>query len=161
MEGAATACAAAAPLYPLVSFDWPAPENLKQELQRQLNNTARLCFGDLSKRRRTYVVVRQPKVRVVEDVEELRAELDAFRLPNRDVLEQREVPLLQRRSGQDVTARVAELPGLCVRVQLLERFHVEPLLNRARSSVRIANEVRPIAREARNFWRLSLEAHVC
>src|ERR1700722_12597801 len=133
---------------------------LEEELQRQLDRSTRLRLGDLSKRRRADVVVGQAEVRVIEEVKELRAELEALRFTDRDVLEQREVPFLERRRGHDVAAGVSELPRLRGRVQLLKRFHVEPLLNRAWSGIWIADQVRPIAGEAGNFRRLSLQADV-
>src|SRR5690242_8158414 len=104
---------------------------LEQELQRQLNDSTRQSLVDLAKRRRADVVVREPEIRVVNDVKELRSELEAHGFAYRDILEQREIPLLKRRPGHDVAARVAELSGLSSRIQPLKRTGVEPLLRRA------------------------------
>ena len=85
---------------------------------------------------------------MVEDVEEFRAELDALGFLDRNVLENREVPLLVRRTCDDVASFVAELSGLRDGIETLEGAGVEPFLWRARAGVGISDEIGPVAGEA-------------
>jgi hypothetical protein len=60
---------------PLLTVHTLNGELLEEELECQLNFPGRLRCLDLIEGRRTNVAVRQPKIRVIQDVEEFRAEL--------------------------------------------------------------------------------------
>ena len=71
------------------------------------------CSGLLTarnrpRRRRADRRIRQSEVRVVENIERLRSKLQMESVADRDALEQREVPLLEARAGENVTSRIAE-----------------------------------------------------
>src|SRR5215813_4887161 len=82
---------------------------LEQELQRELNQPWRLRRLNVVEGRRTDITIRQPEVRVVQDVEKLRPELERFVLGYPDILERREIPVLEGRSDRDVSSLRAEL----------------------------------------------------
>src|SRR5216684_3007493 len=86
-----------------------SPTSLKQEFQGQLDLSCWLRRLNAIEGRRTYVAVRQAEIRVIQDVEELRAELEFLGLPNRDVFERREVPIRISRPLRDVAAGRAKL----------------------------------------------------
>ena len=79
---------------------------------------------------------------MVENVEELCAELQALGLANRDVLECGEIPLFEAGSFDDVAAFIAELSGLRGQIEGLKGSLVEPFLRSARAVIRIADEIR-------------------
>src|SRR5450755_3810692 len=107
---------------------------------------------DLAERRGADIAVRQPKVCMVQEVEQLAAELQFFIFGDTNVLESREVPVCVSRSLKNVAAFIAELLHWRVYIlrNSLESGGIEPFLRRARSGVRVADEVRPVAGKTRN-----------
>jgi hypothetical protein len=83
----------------------------EDEFQGQLHKASWQRFRNFAEVWRTDVVVRQPEVSVVENVEELRAELRALGLANWNILECGEIPLFEAGSFDDVAAFIAELSG--------------------------------------------------
>src|SRR5271156_4096970 len=142
------------------SVQYPVTTLSEIEFQGQLHEPPWQRFRNLSKIRRTYVVVRQTEVRVIEDVEELRTELQALGFANGNVLEGREVPLLQAGALHDVAAFVAELASLRGGVELLECRGVEPFLRSVWTVVRVADHVWTIAGEAGDFRSAALQRDV-
>jgi hypothetical protein len=71
------------------------PQCSEDEFQGQLHKAPWQRFRDFAEVWRTDVVVRQPEVSAVENVEELGAELQPLGLANRDVLECGEIPLFE------------------------------------------------------------------
>src|SRR5215468_278463 len=76
----------------------------KQKLQSELNASRAVCRNESAEGRRADEVIRQPEVRMVEEIEELRAELDGRGLLYSGVLDQREVDVFVTRPVQDVAA---------------------------------------------------------
>src|SRR5580693_5013874 len=132
----------------------------EDEFQGQLHKAAWQGFRNFAEVWRTDVVVRQPEVSVVENVEELRAELQALGLANRNVLECGEIPLFEAGSFDDVAAFIAELSGLRGRIEGLKGSLVEPFLRSARAVIRIADEIRPVAGEAGDLRGAALERDI-
>ena len=100
---------------------------------------------------------------MVEDVEQLAAELELFGLRQANVLERREVPVHVSRALNDVATFVAELLNRRANRVLdnrLKRAHVEPLRCGARTGIRITDYVGPVAGKSGNFRRLSLQRNV-
>src|SRR5579883_358167 len=97
---------------------------------------------------------------MIEDVEEFGAELQIFAFRDAEILQCGKIPVREPWPLDDVTALIAELSGIRHGIKLLESGDVEPLADRMRTAVRIADPIRPVAREARNFRRLALERNV-
>src|SRR5208282_3116770 len=76
------------------------------------------------------------------------------------ILKRREIPLLEPRPLQDVTAFVAELAGLRCGIELLEGCRIEPFLRSPRTAVRVAHDIGAIAGEAGDFRSAALERDV-
>src|SRR5581483_10020791 len=132
---------------------------LEQELQRELRQPCGEGLGNRAKGSWVAnVAVRQTEIWMVQDVEELGAELKLFRFRNLDVLERREVPVRVTRPLNNIPARVAELlhRGVGVEHYLLERAGVKPLLHAVRSGIGIADDVGPIGGESSNLGRAAL-----
>src|SRR5215212_8553718 len=97
----------------LILFILSIPVNfspLKVQLEGELDDAragAGLCDAAEGRGHRD-VAVRVGEVRPVEDVEELRAELAAHGLRERQVLDDGEVNVLLARPRQDVAPRIAE-----------------------------------------------------
>src|ERR1700687_3408625 len=68
---------------------------LKEKFQCQLHQAPRLCFRNDSEVRRADIIVRQPGVDVIENIEEFRPEMQRLRLPELNILERGEIPLLE------------------------------------------------------------------
>src|SRR5687767_13456220 len=77
---------------------------------------------------------------MVEEVEDLRAQLEAHALAEGGVLDERRVDVVVARPFEDVAPRVAERPPRGEG----EGRRVEPLLGRARPRVRVADDVRTV-----------------
>src|SRR5262249_20362213 len=87
----------------------PAPVlQSKQQFQPKLNTPRAIRGKDSAERRRADEVIWQTKVRMVEQIEELRAELDHRGFPQRGVLDKREVDVFVTRPVQNVAAGGAE-----------------------------------------------------
>src|ERR1700758_3859922 len=84
-----------------------SPSELK--LQRQLNQPWRLRLENVVKRRRAYIAIGQPEIRMVQQIKELRPELELFSLRHCNVLECRKVPIRVTGTLGDVAACRAEL----------------------------------------------------
>src|SRR5688572_5488868 len=100
---------------------------LEQHLQADLNDSL-VVFDDLrnlSELRGIDIVVRQPEIDAVEDVEGLRTELQADPIIHSRHLQQPEIGIEVSRSAQDVGSRVTECPGRTV----CKLGRVEPLPN--------------------------------
>src|SRR5579883_1335662 len=93
---------------------------LEVELQCQLDLAGRQCLLNLSEGRRTDVAVRQTEVGMVEQVEELGAELEIFRFEHMDILDRRKIPLRETWPLNHVAAFIAKLTRLCNRIEALE-----------------------------------------
>src|SRR5581483_11257085 len=118
----------------------------------------RLNFAEVH---RVDVVHRQSEIRVIPDVEKFRAELQILRFREAEVLDRREIPLLESRTLHDVSSGVTELPGIGGGIKPLERRRRNPLIRCARSSVRIAHEIGAIAGEAGDFRSSALRGYSC
>src|SRR5258705_12856559 len=137
---------------------------LKEELQRELHQTTRLRSLNLPDARAIHVIHRHSKIRVVENIEKLRAKLQIFCFRKPEILQSRNIPLLHARTGDNVAPRISELPDLRCRIQPLKCSRIEPAIRRARvhtvASARsarwISNQIRPVAWEAGNFRRSTL-----
>src|SRR5215207_554153 len=116
--------------------------SLEEQLRAELYVARVARGGDAPERGRAEEVVGQVQVRVVEEVEELRAQLQAHALAERSVLHERRVDVVITRPRHDVA------PGVAERARRGEREgrRVEPLLRRARPGVRVADEVRAVVR---------------
>src|SRR6185369_4366998 len=84
---------------------------LEVELKTKLNKSRLLGRGDASKVSRTDTSIRITKVRVIEDVEELRSEFDDLVLTNLRALHQGNVEVDIARSMEHVTTEAAESAG--------------------------------------------------
>ena len=138
---------------PLVDTD------LEQELQRQLNYPWAHVRMNFPKGRRTDVAVRQPKICVVQKIEELSPELEFLRLCNSNVLECRKVPVHVSGALHHVAALVSEHLDLAQRIrrELLEGGLIEPLLWGSRTRVWISDHIGAVRGEAGDFRRASLQ----
>ena len=76
----------------------------EQQLQSELNASRAVGRNESAEGRRADEVVRQTEVRMVEEIEELRAELDGRGFLYSGVLDQREVDVFVTRPVQDVAA---------------------------------------------------------
>src|SRR5262249_46270490 len=81
---------------------------------------------------------------MVEDVEELRPELQSEGLVDRKVLRESEIEDLERRTDHDIAPLIPVLPGICCGAESLETGGVEPGLHSVRSTVGIADDVRAV-----------------
>src|SRR5262245_61979007 len=86
----------------------PACFALEQILQTELDHSARRCLADLAAGRLIHAAGRQEEIRMVGEVEHLRAELQPLSFTNLEKLLQGQVGLLHRRSGQAVSSRITE-----------------------------------------------------
>ena len=140
-----------------------AAKRLKQKLQRELHQPAWLRSLDLAEIRRIDVVFRQAEIRVIEDVEPFSAELNRFAFGDFEIFQCGKIPLLQSGTLRNVSAGVAELPGLCNRIEPLESARTKPAVRssgartvRKMAFREIANYVWTVARKAGNFRSASL-----
>ena len=89
-------------------------------------------------------VLHAAELRMVEGIERLEPELEAQLLRNREVLEQRQVEVVDAGRAQDVATGAAK----DARRWLREGALVEPLVNSTSgSALRVADEVRPVGAE--------------
>src|SRR4029077_20628778 len=89
------------------------------------------------------------------------AELDALRLANIEIFEQREDDILNSRPAHHVTAFIAELAGLSNGIELHERRPAYPLVRRVRlPGVGIGYEIGPAREKAGDLRSASLEGHI-
>ena len=95
---------------------FPVELSLEDELEGQLQQARRARLEYLTERRRFQIVHGQPEIRMVEQVETLRAELHARGFGNLEVFEEREIDVLDPRAAHRVAAFVAKLAGLSLRV---------------------------------------------
>src|SRR6202041_2269465 len=98
--------------------------------------------------RRTDVTVGQPEIRAVQDVKQLRAELQLFRFCHLEILKRREVPVGITRADIHVAAFGAKLPRVGCGIESLESAGVEPNSNRAWPVVGVAVEIGPLRGES-------------
>src|SRR5262249_43390847 len=126
--------------------------------QRELHQAPRLRGLNLPDVRAVHVVHRHTEIGVIEDVEQFRAELQVFAFREAEILERREIPLLDPRPSHDVASSVAKLTNLGIRIQLLKCPRIEPAIwrsgmrsARARALPGVAYQVGPVAWEARDF----------
>ena len=128
----------------------PRRLRLEDQLQRELHQPRRPGREDAAEVRRVEVGHRQAEVDVVEHVEHLGAELQprvaatAAKSRTSDTS-----TLVIAGPARDVAAGVAELAGLRLDVEPLERGAADPRVDRVRPGVRIADQVRPAGGEAR------------
>src|SRR5450631_2552871 len=134
----------------------------KEKLQSDLDHPRAHIRLDLTEGRRLDVADRQPEICVVEDIEQLTAELEFFGLRQSNILQRREVPVRVSRALDYVAAFVAELLHGRERVldNSLKRIHVEPFRRCTRTGIRIANNVGAVAGKPRNFRSLSLQGNI-
>src|ERR1043165_3560610 len=104
---------------------------------------------------------------MVEDVEDLRAQLHAQVLSELRVFEDREVDVLITRPTQRVAAKRTEVPSsrnagcgaaIAARIERTGNFEsgkVDELIGRVRTGVRIADEIRPREKLDRKSTRLN------
>jgi hypothetical protein len=120
---------------------------LKKKLQCHLNHSRAYVGLHLSEGRGFNIAHRQPKIRVVEEIEKLSPELQLFGFGQVNVLEPREVPVDVTRAKHGVATLIPEYLKTSLRVWLkwLECAYVEPLLGGPRAGVWISNHVGPIA----------------
>ena len=112
------------------------------------------------------VVVGQLEIHVIEDIEELRAELQVHALMNWNRLDGREIPLLERGAKHGGPPDVAKLSWW----RMFEGAGVEPAVRSAyryghavllaRAGIWIASQVWPGAKESRNFRRATLRGRI-
>src|SRR5579859_1789478 len=117
---------------------------LIDEFQRKLYLARSLGRQDVVECRRTNIAIRQPEIRAIQNVEQLRTELELLRFGDSEILESGEVPFGIARSEIYVAAFRAELSGICCGIELLKSAGVEPRTNFARSAVGVADEVGPL-----------------
>ena len=86
------------------------------EFQSQLNQPRRLSRQDIVEGWRTDVAVWQAEIRMVQEIEELRPELEFLTFGNWDVLEGREVPVSISRPLSNIAAGSAELLDRGIRI---------------------------------------------
>src|SRR5436305_11798168 len=114
-----------------------------------------LDLQNMVERWRTDVAIRQAEVRVVQEIEELRAKLKLLSLRDTDVLEGGEVPIEVSGPLRYVAASRSELLHRRVRVggDALERVRVEPGIGSFWSIVRILswNQAWPVCGESADF----------
>src|SRR5580698_2054949 len=127
--------------------------SLKQELQRKLHLARRLRRKDMVERRRTDVAVGQPEIRAVQEVKQLRAELELFQFGQLEILKRCEIPVCISWTEIDVAALGAKLAGVSCEIEPLESAGVEPGANRARPGVRDAVKIGPLRGESSDFRR--------
>src|SRR5580658_2747386 len=132
----------------------------KNQLECQLEKARRTCLQNLTECGRFQVVYRQSEVRVVHGIEALRPKLHALRLTHIEVLEQREVHILNAWASHHIAAFVAELSGLSHRIELLECRPAHPIAGRMRTIIGIGNKVRPAGVETGNFGRTALQGDI-
>src|SRR5688572_26073350 len=101
----------------------------KIEFQPELNDPPRRGREDLPEAARFPGDVGRPEVRMVERVEELRAELDVAPRVDGEILRQREVEVGHPWAAHDADAGVAEC--LRRRAERRERVGIEPAVQRA------------------------------
>ena len=105
-------------------------------------------------------MVGQAVVGLVEDVEELRADLERFGFLDAEVLDGRKIPLGEARALHHVAAFVTEPLRLAVGLKLLESGGVEPFRGGARTVVWIPEQVGAVAGEAGNFRGSALQRDI-
>src|SRR5438270_8255835 len=115
----------------------------EDQLYGELHQPRWSGLQDLPERWRLQIVLRQSEVRVVQQIEAFRAELHARGLGDVEVLEQREVDVLDARSAHHVSALVSELAGLRRRIELLKCRTAHPLIRRVPALVGVGDEIRP------------------
>src|SRR5580698_6151338 len=113
--------------------------SLKQELQRKLHLARRLRRKDMVERRRTDVAVGQPEIGAVQEVKQLRAELQLFRFGYLEVLKRCKVTVSISRADIHIASLGAKLARVGCEIEPLESAGVEPRANRARPVVRVAD----------------------
>src|ERR1700730_5816300 len=87
----------------------------EQELQRQLNLPGSPCRGQFARIGAIIGRARTTEIRVIDQVEELRSELNPGSLGELEVLEGREVYADVSRAAEGIAADVAELPVCGIR----------------------------------------------
>src|SRR5439155_2405495 len=85
---------------------------LEKELHRQLADALAAGVSDNSKVRVTNVAIRVPELRVVEDAEELSANLEPFGLGQLTIFEKPEVLVIDSWSVEEASVSIRELGGL-------------------------------------------------
>src|SRR5579884_13965 len=83
---------------------------LKHELQRELYLARSFRFEDMVEGRRTDIRVGQSEVRAVQDIKQLRSELELRRFCHLEILQGSEIPVSITRSDIHVAAFRAKLP---------------------------------------------------
>ena len=135
---------------------------LEEKLQRDLDLPLTNIRLDLPKGRRFDVADRQPKIGVVQHIEQLPTELKLFRFRQSNVLESREIPVHVSRTLDCVSAFVPKLLHRRIRVlnDWLKGALVEPLRRGMRPGIGIANNIRPVAGKSGNLRRRPLHRNI-
>ena len=97
---------------------------------------------------------------MIQDIEELRPELDRHRFRHLDILQHPEIPIQVVGTDRDVPPGGAKLSRIKDGIQLLECTGIEPGIDRVQAIVRIAYQVRTLCRKTRDLRRAALGRHV-
>ena len=107
-----------------------------------MHQARRRCRENLAEVGRVQVGHGKPEIRVVRQVEGFGAKLEAQGFGELELAGQRRVQIAEGLAARDVAAGIAELAGLGYRIEALECRRSEPLLDRVRAVVRIADQIR-------------------
>jgi len=97
---------------------------------------------------------------LIENVKELRPELKCFGFTETEILDGRKIPLGKSRAFDNIAPFIAKAFRLTIGLKLLEGEGVKPFGCRVRAGVWIADQVGPVAGEAGNFRRATLQRDV-
>src|SRR5690242_1502334 len=146
-----------------ISADILTPVRLNlliHELQRKLHLSRNLRRKNMVEGGRTYVAVWQSEVRAVQDVEQLRAELELRRLCHLEILKAGKVPVSIGRAGIHIAAFRAKLTRIGCGIEPVESAGIEPLVNRAWPVIGVADEIGPLRGESGDLRRTALRCNV-